>query len=112
MALPSIGLHTGDFVRVSQLAGLCTQNDNVNTALNNMKDMFEKFKNHEEENEKERANMTPEQVAIEDANKILDKMVFVDDDDRDWTTVRKEMGDIYANAGLNEMALFVDPTRS
>lgn len=112
MALPSIGLHTGDFVRVSQLAGLCTQNDDVNTALNNMKDMFEKFKNHEEENEKERANMTPEQVAIEDANKILDKMVFVDDDDRDWTTVRKEMGDIYANAGLNEMALFVDPTRS
>lgn len=112
MALPSIGMNTADFVRVSQLAALCTRNDDRNTALDNMKAMFEKIKNHEEENEKEKANMTPEQVAIEDANQILDKMVFVDDDDRDWTTVRKELGDIYASAGLDEMASFVDPSRS
>ena len=112
LPLPSIGMNTGDLVRVSQLAALCTQNDDVYTALNNLKEMYEKIKKHEQEDEQGKASMTPEQVAIEEANEILDRMVFVENDERDWRTVRKELGDIYASAGLDEMASFVDPARS
>ena len=54
--------------------------------------------------------MTPEQTAIEDANKILDRMVF--ESEQDWNSLRKELGDIYADSGLDEMAAFVDPNRS
>ena len=112
MPLPSIGMTTEDMVRVSQIAGLSKPEDDVNTALNNMKDMYEKIKKHEEEDEQGKANMTPEQMAIEDANEILDRMVFVEEGERDWSAVRKELGDIYAGAGLDDMATFVDPSRS
>ena len=33
---------------------------------------------------------TPEQMAIEDGNKLLDRMVF--ESDRCWSNVRKELG--------------------
>jgi hypothetical protein len=109
MPLPSIGMNTEDIVRVSQMAQLCTEGDDNVTAMKNMKDMYEKIKKHEEEDEKGKANMTPEQVAIEDANAILDQMVFVEDSERDWSSVREELGDIYLCAGLDDMAAFVDP---
>jgi hypothetical protein len=76
-----------------------------------MKDMYEKIKKHEEEDDQGKSSMTPEQLAIEDANSILDRMVFVREADRDWSGVRKELGDIYCSAGLDDMATFVDPSR-
>lgn len=111
MPLPSIGLYTEDVVRVSQMAGLCKEGDDIVTAMSNMSDMYEKIKKHEEEDDQGKSSMTPEQVAIEDANSILDRMVFVEDGERDWSGVREEIGSIYASAGLEEMATFVDPSR-
>lgn len=111
MPIPSIGLDIKDVVRVSQMAKLCTENDDVGTAINNLKDMYDKIKKHEQEDDQGKSSMTPEQMAIEDANEILDRMVFVADEDRDWSSVREELGDIYASAGLDDMAEFVDPGR-
>ena len=111
MPIPSIGLDIKDVVRVSQMAKLCTENDDVGTAINNLKDMYDKIKKHEQEDDQGKSSMTPEQMAIEDANEILDRMVFVADEERDWSSVREELGDIYASAGLDDMAEFVDPGR-
>lgn len=107
MPIPSIGMNTEDVVRVSQMAGLCTEGDDVVTAMKNMEEMYEKIKKHEEEDEQGN-NMTPEQMAIEDANQILDRMVFLGDA-RDWSGVRSQLSEIYSSAGLDEMAGFVDP---
>lgn len=109
MPLPSIGMFTEDIVRVSQLADLCTKDDDVHTALGNMMDMYEKIKKHEEEDEQGRANMTPEQLAIEEANRIMDRMVFVKDAERDWSCARQKLADIYSSAGMGDMAAFVNP---
>lgn len=111
MPIPSIGMDTKDIIRVSQLAGLCSENDDVGTAVGNMEEMYEKIKKHEEEDEQGKANMTPEQMAIEDANQILDKMAFTPDDERDWSSVRPQISEIYTNAGLEDMADFVYPSR-
>jgi len=111
MPVPSIGLDIKDVVRVSQMAKLCTENDDVGTAINNLKDMYDKIKKHEQEDDQGKSSMTPEQMAIEDANEILDRMVFVADEERDWSSVREELGDIYVSAGLDDMAEFVDPGR-
>lgn len=109
MPLPSIGSYVEDFVRVSELAALCDETDDSTTAMQRMKDMYEKIKAHEEEDESNKANMTPEQVAIEEANAILDQMVFLNQEERDWRNIRKQLGEIYAQAGISDMAEFVDP---
>ena len=107
MPLPSIGLSKEDFVHVAELADLPSKEEDV---LKKMEEMYNKIKAHEEEDEQSRANMTPEQRAIEDANKLLDKMVF--ESTQDWSSLRKELADIYDAGGLDEMADFVDPERS
>ena len=112
LPLPSIGIDKKEFVRVSELAGLVTSPFTSEDAMMKMEEMYEKIKTHEEEDEQGKSNMTPEQMAIEDANKILDRMVFDGDDECEWSTVRKELGDIYTLAGLDDMAVFVDPSRS
>ncbi len=111
LPLPSIGMNREDFVNVAVLGGFQSSKDDDDEAtLKKMEEMYEKIKTHEEEDEHGKANMTKEQMAIEDANKLLDRMVFKNE--IDWKCVRKELGDIYDSAGLDEMALFVDPNRS
>ena len=82
MSILSIGMDTKDIIRVSQLAGLCFDNDDVATARGNAKEMYEKNEKHEEKDEQGKANMTPEQMASEDSNQILDKIAFTQDDER------------------------------
>mmetsp|Transcript_3390 Transcript_3390/g.4931 ORF Transcript_3390/g.4931 Transcript_3390/m.4931 type:complete len:427 (+) Transcript_3390:241-1521(+) len=117
LPLPSIGMHEEDFIRVSEMAGLPSLSSSTpkppsgkEEAMMRMEEMYEKIKAHEEEDEQAKANMTPEQMAIEDANKLLDRMVF--ESDRQWSSLREELGSIYGSAGLDEMASFVDPSRS
>lgn len=113
LPIPSIGMYDQDFIKVSQLAQLTDGSDDVDmkTALTKMSEMYEKIKTHEEEEEQNGANMTPEQTAIEEANQILDRMVLQTDSERDWSSIRKELGEVYASAGLDDMADFVDPSR-
>lgn len=102
LPLPSMSMYKEDFESVAEFGGF--------ESLEKMEEMYDKIKAHEEDDEQSRANMTGEQVAIEDANKIMDKVVF--QSEQDWSSVRKELGDIYSKAGLDDMAVFVDPSRS
>jgi hypothetical protein len=110
LPLPSVGLDEEDYVTLASLAGVCDKNVDLDVALASLKGMYDKIKEHEGDDEKAKANMTPEQMAIEDANQILDELVFTGEG-RDWNGIRKQIGDIYASAGLDDMAKFVDPTR-
>lgn len=110
LPLPSMGMEKEDFISVAQLGGFGPEEGDGPQSLEKMEEMYDKIKAHEEDDDQARANMTAEQMAIEDANKILDKMVF--QSEQDWSSVRKELGDIYSEAGLDDMAVFVDPSRS
>ena len=110
LPLPSVALEEDDYVKLGYLAGVSDKNAELDVALESIKSMYDKIKEHEAEDEQGKANMTPEQMAIEEANQILDQVVF-DGGNRDWNRVRKQLGEIYASAGLDDMASFVDPSR-
>lgn len=117
MPLSSIGSDVEDYMAVAILAGLANINDTSEDAMNKLKEMYDKIKAHEKEEQNSSASgpgqtsLTEEQQAIEDVNDILDQMVF--QSDRDWSSIRKDMGDIYGRvSGLQDMANFVDPSRS
>lgn len=110
LPLPSVGLEEEDYVTLGHLAGLCEKDASLEEALLGLKGMYNKIKEHEGEDEKAKANMTPEQMAIEEANQLLDEMVF-EGEGRNWNGVRTQIGEIYASAGLDDMAKFVDPLR-
>jgi hypothetical protein len=116
MPLSSIGSDVSDYVAVSILAGLANINDTSEDAITRLKEMYDKIKAHEKEEQSSaggpgQTSLTEEQQAIEDVNDILDQMVF--QSDRDWSSIRKDIGDIYGKvSGLQDMANFVDPSRS
>ena len=116
MPLSSIGSDVSDYVAVSILAGLANINDTSEDAITRLKEMYDKIKAHEKEEQSSaggpgQTSLTEEQQAIEDVNDILDQMVF--QSDRDWSSIRKDIGDVYGKvSGLQDMANFVDPSRS
>lgn len=116
MPLSSIGSDVSDYVAVSILAGLANINDTSEDAMTRLKEMYDKIKAHEKEEQSAtsgpgQTSLTEEQQAIEDVNDILDQMVF--QSDRDWSSIRKDIGDVYGKvSGLQDMANFVDPSRS
>ena len=114
MPLSSIGSDMDDYKTVSILAGLANANDTTEDAMIRMKEMYDKIKAHEKEEESVpggQTSLTEEQQAIQDVNDMLDQMVF--QSDRDWSSIRKDIGDVYGRvSGLQDMANFVDPSRS
>jgi len=109
MPISSLGLTEGDLTKVAIMTQLATTNDQQRDAIKNMKEMYEKIRSSEQDDEKTRASMTPKQLAIEEGNYLLDMMAFVGDADRKWSQVRGKLGDLYSAAGLKEMGTFVNP---
>jgi len=125
LPLPSAGVTVSDFQQIASIAELTSDESNVEMCLTGLEDLYEKIRQHEQEENNggsgspgsdSRASMTKEQLAIEDANYVLDRMVFVsnaegeDFEGRNWENVRCELGKIYGDAGMDDMALFVDPS--
>lgn len=124
LPLPSAGVTVSDFQKIASIAELTSDESDVEKCLTGLEDLYEKIRQHEQEENAggggpgsdSRANMTKEQLAIEDANYVLDRMVFVsnaegdDFEGRNWENVRGELGKIYGDAGMEDMALFVDPS--
>lgn len=112
LPLPSIGLLEADFVHIAQMAQLISSSS-TEDAMESMKDLYEKIRKHEQDDDQSRANMTAEQLAIEEANYILDSMVFGrkggEHTKRDWCSIRTKLSEIYSKAGMDDMAEFVNP---
>lgn len=107
LPIPSIGLDSDELVNIARkcdIPGFEKEENDV--ALEKMKDYYEKIRKHEEDDDETKANMTPEQIAIDEVNYILDTTSF--DPNRKWSSTRKKIGEIYKSAGMNDMAIFID----
>jgi len=110
LPIPSIGLEEEDVIRVAMLSKLITVGEE-SKAMEKLNEIYEKIRSHEQEDEQARSSMTPAQLAIEEVNYLLDKTVF-EGERRKWRDIRRKMGVIYASAGMEDMAHFVDSTRN
>eukprot|EP00543_Licmophora_paradoxa_P007301 CAMPEP_0202446768 /NCGR_PEP_ID=MMETSP1360-20130828/5334_1 /ASSEMBLY_ACC=CAM_ASM_000848 /TAXON_ID=515479 /ORGANISM="Licmophora paradoxa, Strain CCMP2313" /LENGTH=378 /DNA_ID=CAMNT_0049063447 /DNA_START=62 /DNA_END=1198 /DNA_ORIENTATION=+ len=108
MPLPSIGFEDKDFKETAVLAQLAEENDSTEEALAKLQIMWEKIRAKEEEDEQSKAGLSPEQAALEAGNYLLDTVALAGGS---WKDIRPKLADIYASAGKDDMALFVDPSR-
>jgi hypothetical protein len=60
----------------------------------------------------DQSGKTAEQVELEEANFMLDNTAMATDGKPNWSSTRERLGEIYASAGKNAMAKFVDPSRT
>ena len=104
MPLPSLGLTRKDYVDVAKMAGIAAQNDDGDAALRKMLDMYEKIREHEKD-DNSRDGKTPQQIAMEDANYLLDVACLTG---RKYGDVREEIAKIYREVGTEEDAKFVE----
>lgn len=109
MALPSIGLDMEHFKEVSVLGQIGDESDSDEEVCAKLQEMYEKLKAAEEDEQQPGTqSKTREQVAIDDANYLLDTTCLTT---KDWASIRPRLADIYASAGREDMASFVDPNR-
>mmetsp|Transcript_57785 Transcript_57785/g.172474 ORF Transcript_57785/g.172474 Transcript_57785/m.172474 type:complete len:213 (+) Transcript_57785:757-1395(+) len=109
LPIPSVGLDEEDFAEVARLAGVAEEGDSTAEAVEKMREMYEKIRDHEKEDEKTQGQMTPEQAAIDEANYLLDTTAFTGGN---WEDIRSKLGDIYQEGGKDEMAQYVNPSRT
>jgi len=108
LPIPSISMELNyllDIARKCQITSV-SDDDDDDTVLQKMKEYYEVIRKHEEDDDDTKSNMTPEQTAIAEVNYILDSTSF--EPNRKWSTIRKEVGDIYKSAGMDDMAAFID----
>mmetsp|Transcript_10202 Transcript_10202/g.20996 ORF Transcript_10202/g.20996 Transcript_10202/m.20996 type:complete len:399 (+) Transcript_10202:89-1285(+) len=103
MPLPSMGLTKEDFVDVAKMAEFAAPNDSADEALAKMLEMYEKIREHEKEDNS--GDKTPKQMAMEDANYLLDVACLTG---QKYGEVRGHIAKIYRDAGMEEMATFVE----
>jgi len=124
LPLSSIGMEEDDYYQTAVLAHFIPSSKEeplshdmknrildgtmVTMALDKIKEASESIRENEQEDERTRASMTPTQLAIEEANYLLDQTTW--NPNRDWSCIRSRLGDIYASVGMTHMATFVNPS--
>jgi len=103
MPLPSMGLTVSDFATVSKMAQYADAADNTETALQKLRDMYEKIREHEQD--ENNGDKSVKQTAMEDANYLLDIACLTG---QKYGEVREEIGNIYRSAGMESDADFAD----
>lgn len=106
--LPSIGLSIDDFREAAVLGQLADENDSDEEVLAKIQSMYEKIRESEQEDLTTSMSQgkTPEQVAFDDANYILDTVALTGGT---WSEVRPKLAEIYMSVGRDDMASFVNP---
>jgi Asp-tRNA(Asn)/Glu-tRNA(Gln) amidotransferase C subunit len=106
MPLPSIGMTREDFRDLAVLAKLADENDTADEAMDKLADMYEKIRQHGEEDPAAQQGMTPEQATFEEANYLLDNAVLTGGK---WSDLRPKLEELYRSVGREDMAEFVNP---
>eukprot|EP00980_Cylindrotheca_fusiformis_P014763 scaffold4025_cov106-Cylindrotheca_fusiformis.AAC.5 len=109
MPLPSIGLSDDDFREVAILGQLADESDSDVEVFAKMQRMYEKIRESEQEDPTSSHGKTPEQMAFDEANYILDTVALTGGK---WSDVRPQLAEIYKSVGRNDMAAFVNPKDS
>lgn len=105
LPISSVAMTSEELAEVGVYAGLASKDDTVETCLQKMQDMYEKIKKHEQE-ENSDSGKTAEQLALDEANYILDSAALTG---KKWSETREELAEIYEDAGKDNMAKFVNP---
>lgn len=109
--LPSIGYKDEDFKEVAVMGAIAEEEDSFEEALAKLQVFYEKMKEKEDSDPPGMGNnKTEEQMAIDEANTLLDRMAL--SDVVEWSKVRGDLADLYAKVGKEDMAAFVDPSRA
>ena len=112
MPLPSIGFSLDDFREVAVLGQIVNEDDEDEVVLAKIQAMYEKMKEHESEDPQSPASsndMTPEQIALDEANYLLDTTALTG---AKWSEIRPKLAEIYRSVGRDDMADFVHPNNS
>lgn len=109
MPLPSIGLGLDDFKEAAILGQLAQESESNEEILAKMQRMYEKMRESEQEDPTSNQGKTPEQVAFDEANYILDTVALTGGE---WSEVRPQLAEIYKSVGREDMASFVNPEDS
>ncbi|KAG7344168.1 hypothetical protein IV203_022176 [Nitzschia inconspicua] len=107
MPLPSIGLTVDDFREVAVLGQIADPSDSDEEVLAKLQVMYEKMRDHENNDPRSSGNndMTPEQIALDEANHLLDTTALTG---AKWSAIRSKLAEIYKSVGRNDMAAFVN----
>jgi hypothetical protein len=104
LPLPTLGMTFEDFKEIAVLGQVADAEDSVDEAVVKLKGMYEKIRSAEREDDYQQG-MTPEQMAIDDANHRLDVAAFTGES---WSKVRPELGEKFRSVGRDDMAAFID----
>eukprot|EP00590_Aulacoseira_subarctica_P008998 CAMPEP_0172437624 /NCGR_PEP_ID=MMETSP1064-20121228/72360_1 /TAXON_ID=202472 /ORGANISM="Aulacoseira subarctica , Strain CCAP 1002/5" /LENGTH=430 /DNA_ID=CAMNT_0013186117 /DNA_START=111 /DNA_END=1404 /DNA_ORIENTATION=+ len=107
LPISTAGMTMHDFRDLSILAGIADTGDSTVIAMEKLQNMYEKIRSAEQQGNGPGldSGATKEQVAIQDATYLLDKVAITGGH---WAPIRKDLADIYFNAGCVEMAAFIN----
>ena len=107
LPISTAGMTMHDFRDLSILAGIADTGDSTVIAMEKLQNMYEKIRSAEQQGNGPglHSGATKEQVAIQDATYLLDKVAITGGH---WAPIRKDLADIYFNAGCVEMAAFIN----
>eukprot|EP00977_Amphora_coffeiformis_P023955 scaffold14782_cov174-Amphora_coffeaeformis.AAC.8 len=106
LPLPTIGLDLEQFRAVAVLSQAADESDSVDEALTKLAALYEKMREVEsEENTGQADGKTLEQMAIDEANGILDQAVLKR---QSWGEVRPAVAEKFRSVGRQDFARFVD----
>lgn len=106
LPLSSVAMTAEELAEVGRYAGLGTNEDSVQVCLQKMQEMYEKIRKHEQE-ENSDSGKTAEQIALDEANYMLDTAALTG---KKWSEIRAELAEVYDDAGKENMAKFVNPS--
>ena len=106
MPLPSVGMTIDDFREAAVLGRIAEQSDSNEEVLAKMQRMYEKIRESEKEDPHGQQGKTPEQMAFDEANYLLDSVALTGGK---WSEVRPKLAEIYSSVGRDDMAAFVNP---
>jgi hypothetical protein len=109
LPLPSIGLTVDDFREAAILGQLAEESDSDEEVLAKIQRMYEKIRESELDDPTSTQGKTPEQIAFDEANYILDTVALTGGE---WSEVRPKLAEIYKSVGRDDMAAFVNPKDS
>jgi hypothetical protein len=118
LPLPTIGLTMqDDFRQVAILGQIADPSDSISVCMSKLRTFYEKIRQAENAETQKPAPgepaKTPEQVAIDAANYIIDDAVLssgaaADTEELSWSSVRGPVAEKFRSIGCNDFAAFVE----
>lgn len=106
LPLPTVGLTMDSLQQVAVLSQAAEADDSLQQALSKLSALYEKMKEVEtEENTGQADGKTLEQMAIDEANTILDRAVLRG---QSWSEVRPQVAEKFRSVGREDFARFVE----